>query len=216
MRCQCGECIFLVLQYVGTALRSAVLSAERGKYRIVVEEGFELSSTQNPDTLFFKAGHVVGGVIIPIDKTDGLAAGCGVTARLFWWGAAHTKGDELIMIEEDSMLIPGDIVQNKLVPNMPNEDASAKGWLAILDRLESLHPRLIVPDHGALGDGSLIGKERAFLADLRQRALELKRQGKTADEGGKQLQAEFKTKYPDWENLSPIPNAVKRVYEEGP
>ena len=138
----------------------------------------------------------------------------GVTARLFWLGAAHTKGDELIMVEEDSVLIPGDIVQNRLVPNMPNEDATVKGWLAILEQLEALKPRLIVPDHGDLGDGSLVAKDRAFLADLQRRALELKRQGVSVDDAGKQIQAEFKTKYPDWTNLNPIPNAVRRVYAE--
>jgi glyoxylase-like metal-dependent hydrolase (beta-lactamase superfamily II) len=35
----------------------------------------------------------------------------GVSARLFWWGAAHTPGDEMIFVPEDSVLIPGDIVQ---------------------------------------------------------------------------------------------------------
>jgi glyoxylase-like metal-dependent hydrolase (beta-lactamase superfamily II) len=138
----------------------------------------------------------------------------GVTARLFWLGAAHTKGDEMILVEPDSVLIPGDIVQSKLVPNMPNEDASVKGWLAILDQLEALKPRLVVPDHGDLGDGSLIAKERGFLADLQLRALELKRQGLGVEDAGKQMQAEFKTKYPDWTNLGPIPNAVRRVYAE--
>jgi glyoxylase-like metal-dependent hydrolase (beta-lactamase superfamily II) len=140
----------------------------------------------------------------------------GVTVRLFWLGAAHTKGDELIMVEPDSVLIPGDIVQNKLVPNMPNEDASVKGWLSILDQLELLKPRLVVPDHGDLGEGSLIAEDRAFLADLQRRALELKRMGATADDAGRQIQSEFKTKYPDWTNLGPIPNAVRRVYAEAP
>jgi glyoxylase-like metal-dependent hydrolase (beta-lactamase superfamily II) len=138
----------------------------------------------------------------------------GVTARLFWLGAAHTKGDELIMVEPDSVLIPGDIVQSKMVPNMPNEDASVKGWLAILDQLEPLKPRFVIPDHGDLGDGSLIAKERGFLANLQLRALELKRQGLGVDDAGKQIQAEFKAKYPDWTNLGPIPNAVRRVYAE--
>jgi glyoxylase-like metal-dependent hydrolase (beta-lactamase superfamily II) len=138
----------------------------------------------------------------------------GVTARLFWLGAAHTKGDELIMVEPDSVLIPGDIVQSKLVPNMPNEDASVKGWLSILDQLEPLKPRLVIPDHGDLGDGSLIAKERGFLADLQLRALELKRQGLGVEDAGKQMQMEFKAKYPDWTNLGPVPNAVRRVYAE--
>jgi glyoxylase-like metal-dependent hydrolase (beta-lactamase superfamily II) len=140
----------------------------------------------------------------------------GVTARLFWWGPAHTRGDEMIFVEQDSVLIPGDIVQDKIVPNMPNPDASVKNWLAILDRLEPLKPRLIVPDHGALGDGSLIAKERAFLLGLQTRSLELKRQGKSAEEAASMVTAEFRTKYQDWQTMGPVANVVKRVYAENP
>jgi len=140
----------------------------------------------------------------------------GVAARLFWWGPAHTMGDEMIFVEHDSVLIPGDIVQDKIVPNMPNADASVKNWLAILDRLEPLQPRFVLPDHGALGDGSLIGKERAFLLDLQSRSLELKRQGKSAEEAAMIVTAEFKKKYPDWQTMGPVANVVKRVYAESP
>jgi glyoxylase-like metal-dependent hydrolase (beta-lactamase superfamily II) len=138
----------------------------------------------------------------------------GVTARLFWLGAAHTQGDELIFVEQDSVLFPGDIVQNKLVPNLPDEDASVKGWIAVLDKLEPLKPRQIVPDHGALGDGSLIGRERAFLVDLQGRAVQLKREGKSVEEAGQLLTTEFEAKYPGWESMRAIPNAVRRVYAE--
>ena len=150
---------------------------------------------------------------ILFDKEIKLDLG-GVTARLFWLGPAHTRGDELIFVVEDSVLIPGDIVQDKIVPNMPNADASVKGWLAILDQLEPLKPRFVVPDHGALGDGSLIAKERAFLGDLQARSLELKRQGKSADEASAIVAAEFKTKYPGWQTMGPVSNVVKRVYAE--
>jgi len=150
---------------------------------------------------------------IMFDKELKLDLG-GVTARLLWMGPAHTRGDEVIFVVEDSVLLPGDIVQDKIVPNMPSADASVKGWLAILDQLEPLKPRLVVPDHGVLGDGSLIAKERAFLADLQTRSLELKRQGKSPDEAGAIVTAEFKTKYSGWETMGPVSNVVKRVYAE--
>src|SRR5579863_7716718 len=35
----------------------------------------------------------------------------GVTARLLWFGGAHTKGDELTFVEPDRTLISGDVVQ---------------------------------------------------------------------------------------------------------
>jgi hypothetical protein len=91
-----------------------------------------------------------------------------------------------------------------------------KGWLAILNQLDPLHPRYIVPDHGALGDGSLIAKERAFLLELQTRSLELKRQGKSADQAATTVAAELKAKYPDWETMGPVANVVKRVYAENP
>jgi glyoxylase-like metal-dependent hydrolase (beta-lactamase superfamily II) len=147
------------------------------------------------------------------DKETRLDLG-GVIARLFWLGPAHTAGDELIFVEEDRTLISGDIVQDKLVPNMPNSDANVKNWIVILDKLEPLHPRYVVPDHGALGDGSLIAKEKAFLQAIQQRFLELKRQGTPVEQAAQTVTAEFKTKYPDWTNINAAANVVRRVYEE--
>jgi glyoxylase-like metal-dependent hydrolase (beta-lactamase superfamily II) len=137
----------------------------------------------------------------------------GVTARLFCLGQAHTRGDMLIFVEEDSVLIPGDIVQSKLFPIMP-EESSMKGWIAVLDKLAPLKPRLIVPDHGELGDGSLIAKEKAMLVEMQGRALDLKRQGKSAEEAGKLLTAELHVKHPDFANVERIAADVKLVYGE--
>ena len=140
----------------------------------------------------------------------------GVTARLMWLGGGHTKGDELVLVEPDSTLVPGDIVENKIVPGMPNEDASVKGWLALLDRIEPMHPRFIVPDHGKLGDGALIAQERGFLTDLQTRAAALKREGKSADEAATRIAKEFAVKYAGWESMGGIGNAVKRAWSEAP
>ena len=138
----------------------------------------------------------------------------GATVRLFWLGPAHTAGDELIFVAPDSALLPGDIVMSKLVPNMPTPEASPKNWLAILDKIELLHPQYVVPDHGDLGDGALIGRERSFLGDLQARALDLKRGGTSVEDAGRQLTSEFQKKYPDYGNMPGVANVVRRVYEE--
>jgi len=139
----------------------------------------------------------------------------GVTARLFYVGPAHTKGDELIFVEEDSVLIPGDIVQKDIFPIMPNADASLKGWLANLDTVEALHPKFIVPDHGApIVDASQIGIQRAYFLALQARALELKKQGVSVDDAGKTITAELKAKNPDWPNPNNIAGEATRVYEQ--
>jgi len=191
-------------------VRPAVQQEEMEKHGMEFVNMFRSRSAQNRELL---QDAKVRTPDIVFDREVKIDLG-GVTARLLWLGAAHTQGDELIFVEPDSALISGDIVQNKLVPSMPNATASVKSWLAILDRLAPLNPRFVVPDHGALGDGSLIAKEKAFLLDLQQRAMELKRQGTSADEAGKQITAEFKAKYPDWANLGPVPNVVRRVYAE--
>jgi glyoxylase-like metal-dependent hydrolase (beta-lactamase superfamily II) len=139
----------------------------------------------------------------------------GVTARLFWIGPAHTKGDELTFVEEDGVLIPGDIVQKGIFPIMPNPDASFKGWLAILDNVEALHPKFIVPDHGAaIVDASQIEAQRAYLLAVQSRALELKKQGVSVDDAGKTVTAELKAKYPDWPNPNNVAGEVARAYEQ--
>ncbi len=137
----------------------------------------------------------------------------GVTVRMFWVGPAHTIGDQLIFVEEDRTLIPGDVVQNKLVPNLFGDDASAKGWIAALDKAAALNPKYIIPDHGPLGDFSLIAQDRAFLVYLRARVLELKAQGKSLDEILALMTDEVKAKYPDWTGKPD--NGVKSIFKEG-
>jgi glyoxylase-like metal-dependent hydrolase (beta-lactamase superfamily II) len=138
----------------------------------------------------------------------------GVTVRLFWMGPAHTKGDELMFVEEDSVLIPGDIVQKDIFPIMPTPDASVKGWLSILDYIETLHPKFIVSDHEAsILDASQIGAQRNYFLDLQARALDLKKRGVSADDAGKTITAELKAKHPDWPNPNNIAGEVQRVYE---
>ena len=106
---------------------------KRGKEYIDL---FRSRSAQNKELL--KDVHLRPPDIL-YDKEMKLDLG-GVTARMFWLGTAHTKGDEMIFVEPDSALIPGDIVQSKLVPNMPTPDASPKNWIAILDQARASPP----------------------------------------------------------------------------
>ena len=194
-------------------IRPAVQQREMNQHATEMMDLFRGFSPQSKELL---QGVKLRPPDIVFDKEITIDLGGGVTARLMWLGPAHTQGDEVIFVEPDSVLIPGDIVQDKIVPNIPNADASVKNWIAILDQLEKLHPRYIVPDHGALGDGSLIAKERAFIVDLQNRSLQFKREGKSADDAASTITAEFKTRYPDWQTMGPVANVVKRVYAENP
>src|SRR5690348_3813143 len=138
----------------------------------------------------------------------------GVTARLFWMGQAHTKGDELIDVEPDSTLISGDVVQNKMDPNLPDDNASMRGRVEILAQLRPMKWAHSLPDHSAPGDGSLVEEDCQVGAQRQARAQEVEREGESADEAGQTLLAEFKTKFPQWPILNAIPNVVKHVYAE--
>lgn len=137
----------------------------------------------------------------------------GATVRLLWFGGAHTKGDELIFVEPDRTLISGDVVQNKVVPNIAGDGGTPATWLAVLDKIAALNVRHVLPDHSAPGDGSLVAKEKDFITDIRTRALALKKQGVSVEDAGKQVSAELKAKYSDWPNTN-VANFVKSVYAE--
>ena len=94
-----------------------------------------------------------------------------MTARLLWFGGAHTKGDELTFVEPDKTLISGDVVQNKVVPNIYGDGGTPSSWIAVLDEVEKLGAAHVLPTHSPVGDGSLVAKEKAFIVDLRTRAL---------------------------------------------
>jgi len=151
---------------------------------------------------------------IVFDKETTLDLG-GVTAKIFWLGPAHTSGDELIYVNPDKALISGDIVQNKMLPNPIGAGSSLTSWINILAQLKTMDIRYVDPDHGALGDGSLITDEYNFLNDLKTRTLDLKRQGKSADEAGPIVASDLKTKYPAWPNNG-VPGLVGHIYSENP
>jgi len=64
----------------------------------------------------------------------------GVNVRLMYLGAGHTLGDELIFVEQDRVLITGDLVQKMVVPLAATPGATYASWLAVLEELSSLQP----------------------------------------------------------------------------
>src|SRR3984885_447158 len=137
----------------------------------------------------------------------------GVTARLLWFGGAHTKGDELTFVLPDKTLISGDVVQNKVVPNIYGEGGPPSTWLAVLDKVDALNAAHVLPDHSPPGDGSLVAAERNLISGIRTRAPALKGQGISAEDAGKQITAELKTQHPEWPNTNAT-GFVKSVYAE--
>lgn len=194
----------------GTILvRDAVQQQEMELHGKEMIDLFSSRSAQFKDLL---ADATVRAPDITFDREVRLDLG-GVTARLLWFGGAHTKGDELTFVEPDRTLVSGDVVQNKVVPGIFREGGTPSSWLAVLDKVAELHALHVLPDHSAPGDGTLVELEKQFIGDLRNRALELKKGGVTAEDAGKRLESEFKTKYPTWPSMN-VSGFVRSIYAE--
>jgi glyoxylase-like metal-dependent hydrolase (beta-lactamase superfamily II) len=137
----------------------------------------------------------------------------GVTARLLWYGGAHTKGDEVTFVEPDNTLVSGDVVQNKVVPNIYGDGGTPASWLAVLDKIAALPIAHVIPDHSAPGDGSLVAAGRSFIADVQTQALALKKQGISPADAATQLNTALKAKYSDWPNIN-VGMFVQSIYSE--
>jgi glyoxylase-like metal-dependent hydrolase (beta-lactamase superfamily II) len=137
----------------------------------------------------------------------------GIVAHLLWYGGAHTKGDEMVFVDPDKTLISGDVVQNKVVPNIFGDGGTPASWIEVLKKTQALNAQHVLPDHSAASDGSLVVLELRFISELRTRALELKQDGLPAADAGDRLTAEFKQRYSDWA-ISSVASFVNSVYAE--
>jgi glyoxylase-like metal-dependent hydrolase (beta-lactamase superfamily II) len=176
------------------------------------QEMIDMFSQRSPQNKELLAGVVLRPPDVIFDQEATIDLG-GVTARLLWFGGAHTKGDELTFVEPDRTLISGDVVQNKTTPNIFGDGGTPASWLAVLGKVAALNATQVLPDHSAPGDGSLVAAEMTLISEIRTRALALKRQGISPDDAGKQVSADLKTQHPDWPNTNAA-GFVKSVYAE--
>ncbi len=71
----------------------------------------------------------------------------GVHFALRYVGPAHSAEDIAMLVVPDRVLYAGDLVFKGRVPFVG--EADSKAWLASLDKLIALQPRVLVPGHGA-------------------------------------------------------------------
>lgn len=176
------------------------------------KEMVELFAGRSPQWKELLADTTLRAPDITYDREAQLDLG-GVTARLIWFGGAHTKGDELTFVEPDRTLISGDVVQNRVVPGIFRDGGTPASWLEVLDKVAALNPLHVLPDHSAPGDGSMVAAEKQFIADLRNSALALKKSGVSVEDAGKRLETGFKAKYPAWPSMN-VSGFVRSIYAE--
>ncbi len=83
-------------------------------------------------------------------------------------GPAHTPEDLVLLDRQTGVLFAGDIVFRGRIPFVGSADS--RHWLAALDRILALQPRLLLPGHGPVSQDPLadLRLTRDYLAYLRQ------------------------------------------------
>ncbi len=187
----------------------------RGQSYDIAEFGLQLAETfasQSPARAQLLKGAVYRKTDISFDRNYVLDLG-GVRVRMEAVGPTHTRGDTVFFVEGDATLFAGDVVMSAL-PAFASPYSSVRAWLAALDRLEAMKPKVIVPSHGRLVDAAAIARYREYLRDVRSRTQALKREGKSAEEAAQIVQSELQAKYKDMPQPGRIAGAAKAAYQE--
>jgi glyoxylase-like metal-dependent hydrolase (beta-lactamase superfamily II) len=85
-------------------------------------------------------------------------------------GHTDTSHSTALYVPSIGLVVSGDAVYNNTHPYLAECDAKARGeWLRALDKIESLHPRLVVAGHGVLDPDSSprhIEETRRYIHDF--------------------------------------------------
>jgi len=82
----------------------------------------------------------------------------------------HTKGDIIIYIPKENVLVVGDLIFDERVPFLGS--GNSKSWIKCIDEIIKLKPKLVLPGHGTVlfGQENIINKAnftKQYILDLR-------------------------------------------------
>jgi glyoxylase-like metal-dependent hydrolase (beta-lactamase superfamily II) len=138
--------------------------------------------------------------------------------QLLQLGRGHTKGDTVVWLPKDRVLLSGDLVEFDATPYAG--DAYFKDWPKTLENVAALKPTALVPGRGP----ALLGEERVaaglkatggFIADVRASVEAGVAAGKDLNAVYKETFARLKPKYGHWVIFDHcMPFDVTRCYDE--
>lgn len=114
------------------------------------------------------AGIADAFVLRPPDQTfdEGIDIDLGgLTAQASYVGLAHSVADSLVWLEQEGLLVTGDLVFNGIFPLVRFDP---RRWLRGLDLAASYRPERVVPGHGPVGDAGLLVWQRDVIERLHE------------------------------------------------
>lgn len=151
---------------------------------------------------------------ITFDRSYTLDLG-GVSVEFIVVGPTHTRGDTGFFVTGDNVLFAGDVVMNNSFL-AASAASSMKAWLAAFDAFDAKKPQVVVPSHGAVGTGALVDANRDIMRAIQTRAVELKAQGRTANEVATTISTEQQAQHPGWPRANGIAAAARSAWAEAP
>lgn len=184
--------------------KGADIWAHRAGRAYLESEGAQARLTERRKTLAPWVG--ADARLVPADRwlegEESFRLG-GLTFRLFPLGPAHTPEDLAMMVEEEGVLFVGDVMFAGRLPFVG--DADSRAWIAAIDRVIRVGPKVVVGGHGAASRSAAadLALTRDYLAYLR----------KTMGAAAEELE-DFEVAYrrTDWSRFANLPafEAVNR------
>lgn len=134
----------------------------------------------------------------------------GLSVKIYAVGPNHTPGDTIAFVASEGVLFSGDVAMKPL-PAFASPKSSLNHWLAALDQLGALKPKIVVPSHGPNGDASYIASYRTYLTSIRDKTAAAKASGKSLEDTTTAVVGELKQQYADTGRMN---GAIRTAYNE--
>ncbi len=205
-----------------SAYQPQQILASQDTYDLIVERGEQDKASEigRFPRLFRNVETVPAGLTWPtMTFTGKMTLWLGkLEVQLLQLGRGHTKGDTVVWLPQDRVLLSGDLVEFDATPYAG--DAYFQDWPATLDAIAALKPRMLVPGRGPalVGEAQVaagLASTRGFIADLWASV-------KAGADAGRDLKAVYretfdrlKPKYGGWVIFDHcMPFDVTRAYDE--
>jgi glyoxylase-like metal-dependent hydrolase (beta-lactamase superfamily II) len=195
--------------------------ASQDTYDLIVERGAQdMKSEIERFPRLFNAVESVPGLTWPTLTFKGemtLRLGK-LEVKIMQLGRGHTKGDTVVWLPQDKVLLSGDLVEYGATPYAG--DAYFEDWPSTLDAIAALKAEKLVPGRGAalkspaeVAEG--LAGTRAFVSELYQQVKSGAAQGKDLNAIYKSTIAELRPKFGDWVIFDHcMPFDVTRAFDE--